>query len=522
MAGAAMEHRRAVPREFLILAGVAVLAGLVRWWRWAHTDVIFADGPRFLSIAKAVAAGDWNTVMGDDFHPLYPIAAAAAHVLVPDWETAAVMVSIAGGVLAVVGLFALTRAAFGPSVGLIAAALLALHPRAVDFTSDVQSEGLYLGLFMVSLWCGWRAISGRSSRWACAAGVCAGFAYLARPEGIGVVGVLIVLALVEVVWNGWRPGRAIGWVAALVAGVTLTAAPYVWALHQETGTFTLTRKKSIAVVLGVRDPSSLPRLRPAPSAPLPALRDSERAEKPVEPAGGLETLWQFGRKGLKAFRYESLLLLMVGLWSSRGRPGSRGRFFGAVVGAYGIVLLGLLMSAGYVSRRHWLPVLVPLLGYAAVGVPVLGNWALGWVGRLFAASAPSRLVATLAGMMFLAVPAAFEFSEPRASRHLAERHAGEFAAASPEPRVVATRRSYAAYYAQGRHLPIEPSLNTLDPERLRARGATHVILESEALDEARWETVLAQPGVTLVERFEAHGREALLLEVDSAGRREVR
>lgn len=489
------------------------LAALVRWIRWERTEVIFADGPRFLSIAKAAAAGDWAAVLQDDFHPLYPLTVAALHTIVPDWEAAGVGVSILGGVLAVACLYGLVRVAFGFSPAIVAAVIAAVHVRVVEFTSDVQSEGLYLGLFMGAVWASWRGLSERSIRWAAVAGGFAGLAYLTRPEGLGIVAVAGLVVLVEVIRRRWRLRDGIAWGAAFSVVAVLLVSPYLVAMSTQAGELTLTRKKSLSAMMGLSDETSGALRAASPSAPLPALNDPMLPPEFVPPDGLVPSLVELFRKALKTLRYDGTFLLLVGLWLARGRPTLRGRFFLALIGAYGLLLFGLMMSAGYVSRRHWLPVLVPLLGYAALAAPALGQAMLKLLRRpRWPAWAPAAL-----GLILVIGPAVYDMGQMRASRHLAERWAGERAASMSEGDVVvATRRSYAAYYARGRHLPIQPSMDTLEPKKLRDRGATHVILSGDTFDQAHWKMVLARPGVHLVERFEANGREVVLLEVEPA------
>ena len=55
---------------------------------------------------------------------------------------------------------------------------------------------------------------------------------------------------------------------------------------------------------------------------------------------------------MKALRAEGLLLLALGLFAARGRPGPRGRFFAAYAALYAFVLFGLAANSDYLSRRH--------------------------------------------------------------------------------------------------------------------------------------------------------------------------
>src|SRR5262249_1673493 len=91
---------------------LVLLAGVVRAFRLAQTAVMMTAGPTFLRLADDAANGDFTALMHHNFHPLYPLAIAAATPVLGSPERAAVAVSVAAGALAVGALYALVRRAF--------------------------------------------------------------------------------------------------------------------------------------------------------------------------------------------------------------------------------------------------------------------------------------------------------------------------------------------------------------------------------------------------------------------------
>jgi len=172
-------------RDVWGLGGILIVAGLVRAVAWSRTAVLFNDGPVFLGMAEAIRAGRWDEVLAHPFHPLYPGLVAMLAALPIDLESAAVSVSILGGLLSVVAIFCFTRRAFGREIAWLSAWTVALHPWAVDFSSDVMSDGLYAGLYLL----GFAAMASVVTRprlgMALVCGAVAGLAYLTRPEGFG-------------------------------------------------------------------------------------------------------------------------------------------------------------------------------------------------------------------------------------------------------------------------------------------------------------------------------------------------
>ena len=387
---------------------LVLLAGVVRVLRWTQTAVMMNDGPTFLRLAGYASDGDFTSLLRHPFHPLYALAIAAAKPVFGDGERAAVAISVVAGALAVGALYLLLCAAFDRRVGAIGAFLLAVHPSALELT-DVQSDALYLALFLASAALLWRAYAAGSARLAFAAGLVAGLAYLTRPEGLGTLVVGVALCALEVARRHWSVSQAARVAGALVLGGVLTMAPYVAFLSARSGGLVLTGKKSVTGVLGLSavrawlstgSPEYQP---PKPLDPLLAERpDLVRPEKGVKPfrvapvkrgfAKYPDALLRLGRSTRKALRPELLALLALGLWSARGRPGPRGRFFGAYAALYAFVLFGLAANSGYVSRRHVFPPAALCFGYAALGVLVIAD-GLGRLPRVGARLAPAARLA---------------------------------------------------------------------------------------------------------------------------------
>ena len=239
-------------RERRWLAALLVLAAGLRILAWLRTVAIFDDGPLFIYIAEAMAAGDWQGVFLHPYHPLYSAAVAVMSSLTGDFESAAVVVSIAAGTAAVALLYAFLRDTFDPRTALVGATILAIHPHFVDLTSDVQSDGLYMALLLGALVLLWRALDRASVAHAFGTGLVGGAAYLTRPEGLGVVLLGGMAALVLVLRREWRPARAAAWTALLLFGLAIPMAPYVGAIHAETDQWRLTQKKSVLAMAGIQ------------------------------------------------------------------------------------------------------------------------------------------------------------------------------------------------------------------------------------------------------------------------------
>jgi len=469
------------------LVSLVVLAAALRWLQWSRSVTIFNDGPLFLAIARSIAAGDWNAALAQPHHLLYPALIAAGHGVGLDWETAGAAVSVLAGSAAVALAFLLMHDLFGPPAAWIGTVVLAVHSRAVEYASDVQTDGLYLALFLAGAWLVWRAWRSGSARLATLGGVASGLAYLVRPEGIGLVAVAAALACLAWLRSGWSSSQALRWVFAVAVAAALCAAPYAIALERHTGAWTLSQKKSVGGLLGAGAPPRITSSPTAAASPAPPWSVGGRADRgddglavvsaqsPSERA--LAAARMLGRTARSALRYGPLVLLVAGLIAARGRPSHRGVFSLVLLAAYGSVLYALTYQHGYVSRRHALPPMVPLLGYVGLGAIALG--ALAARGRSGRAAA---LAAVFAGVVVLGELASQR--EPRREEERAARAVAEWLRDHAEPGPLAAARLRLGYYAGMPYIPLSRVDDASLGAFLEQAGVRYVLVDDPAEVEA--------------------------------------
>lgn len=479
---------------------LAALALASRWWSWQQTAVVFNDGPRYLRQAQAILDGQWAVALTEPYHPLYAVLASGVASLGVGLEDAAAWVSITAGSAAIVVLFALLRDAFGSPYDWLGALLAAIHPRAVEFSSDIQSEGVYLAFFLLAVWLGWRALERGSPRDAAATGVAAALAFWTRPEGIGVAMGAAVLAP----WWAWRAewglARTTRWLAALGVAVLVGVGAYTVALHVATGEWRATQKKVVLApatlpasaapsgatkeAMPVREPPALRTLRPRTGATL---------------AAAIDDLWTTARSTARPVVLVGFAIALIAL---RGRCGRRGLWLLGLAAAYCVLLMWLLLTAGYVSRRHILPPLLPLFGYAALGLATLWAYTGGRAQRLRRLASPAPLLI----VAMLAVP--FQI-QPRRIDKLAERNAAEWLAAQPPGAAsdaVAGIGGRIGYYARRPMIDFRGFGAAELPDAFITHGVDFAIS-----DRAEWIAVLKRdPRFEIVHEAEAAGHRAFV------------
>lgn len=521
-------------RAVLALVGVLAVAAGMRAIAWSNTAVLFNDGPIFLAMAAALREGHVERVLDHPQHPLYPALVAAVEGLGLAPETAAVCVSLGGGLLAIAAIFRLAWSRFGPACAWGSAWLVALHPWAVDFSADVMSDGLYMGLHLAALALLIELLERPRAGRAAGFAFVAGLAYWTRPEGLSLFVIAVLAGGLRRLGSG-REGHGLRRVLAASLGVGLLFVVALRAAEWRAGDgVALSQKKSVGTLLeGGPSPEALARDRaerrarrddpaalPLPESSIRVDSEPERERPEPTPAGLVRVVGRVVATAVSALRHEVALLALIGaVLLRRGRvehPRARTdtRAYEQVVavslGLHALLLVLLVWGAGYVSRRHALVpglALVPLAVGAAIsgldrvwvrfgrraGLSGAGRDAEGSpTGRTAGFAGPRGLMGRdrriVCSVLVVLLALAWGPRDLRARRvdRLAERRAAEWLAASGQPeRPVAAQKRRTAYYAGATFVPLPDGRDGTLERQLRGRRAGYVIIDRAKLSDHR-------------------------------------
>jgi hypothetical protein len=424
----------------LRLGVLLLLATLLHTWLIARTELVARDGVGFIRYALLLEQHPWREVVAREHqHPLYPIMVLALslpvrHFLGTSCTSLALSAQLAAamaGILLVIPMYFLGRTLFDRRVGFWAAALFQCLPVAARVTADALSDALCLFLVAMALWLGARALA-RASVWRFAlCGLCAGLAYLTRPEGIlPLVAVAAALLAMQATTAWCRPWpRWTICATSLTLGTLLAAGPFVAATGR------LTNKPTAHTIAQGNEEAG--HGQRATGLPL--------AVSWIGPAGkgpGIGWgLWAVASETIRAFQYLAFLPALAGLWCCRAR-------FGGQPGFWVLLTLCVLLSAvlvrmaavvGYVSERHvLLLVLCGSFGAAAAALQ-LADWLALHSGRRWLATT-LLIVLTGFGLPVL--------TKPLHANEAGYRTAGAWLAAHARPAdPILDYRFYAYFYA---------------------------------------------------------------------------
>ncbi len=478
----------------LVALSVAVRLGLA-----AVTQAIHSDGPEYVRVAERYAAGDFDGALAHPYHPLYPLLLALARAVVADWEWAGMLVSALLGGAAVVPLWLSARRVFGEDGATAAGLLFALHPYAAELSAAVLTTGTYLFFALWAMELADRAVRGGSATWTFAAGICAGAAYLTRPDGLLLYPAAGIAVSVALILGRGVPGfsrRFLLHAGALATAFVLVAFPYQLALREAAGHWVWTGKMSSTQLL--------PRVIEEFHVDTIPSDHQQRIQAwfatPVlqrVPVAAARLAWETTRA-----LHLPALLLPLGLWAWwRRRAGDRWRSGGALL-VFPLVLLSALLyfsvTQGRESKRYTTPIAALLLVWSGGGAVALAGLltrrsrgeadpspavrdTLGTPPP--SADAASPTARALAGVLSVAAVllAVFALRVPGKEK-AGERLAGVWIrarAAAAVPRIL-TRMDRVVFYAGGEYLAVT-SNHRLDGDslvrRIRAEQVQYVVID---------------------------------------------
>jgi len=305
-------------RSPIAAAAVAALLALgVRGAVIAQGPDLPPDGVFDLEIARDLQAGRVREAVLRRFHPLEgALAAGVATILDREADEACGLVvsALAGALAAFFAALAASELvgeeaapAARTFAALSAGLLVAAHPALARSAATVWSYSLSHAAVAFALWTSARARARSASGRALDAGLGAGTAYLARPDGLVVLAGLFVASFLP--RKGDKKFLA---PVALLLGFLLLAAPYLIALRAATGEWRLTLKKDERHLVGMRDLQAPPPPR-RPDDDLGAILSRDEGREDPEETGLVASALYVLRRSSTTIHPLLLVLGAVGL-----------------------------------------------------------------------------------------------------------------------------------------------------------------------------------------------------------------
>ena len=362
----------------------------VRIYLSFFTYVIKNDSVAFMQIAKYFASGDFSSGLGHDYHPLYSLIMAALYKIVPNMELSGTIVSVFFGTLTVIVFYLIGKNIFDRKISFVSSIILAFHPYAVRFSTDIISESTYFFFFISALGSGYFAITNRKLLLFVLTGICSALAYLARPEGIGIIVIVASWCAfkdcinIKVLWK-----EKLVSILVLVVSFLVFSMPYLVYIKKETGNWRLTKKKALTqiaagtVSIG-KNNDSLVEEEGDKNKSLPGNIIKQTIAEKSNFNKQISSILHIVKKYISSFHPVLFMFFIFGVikWSRIRKKQLFGFYIITVIAFYLFILhrLSITYLSGhdgvlmYPSRRHLMPLVIPAIFCVGIGIHTTGVW----------------------------------------------------------------------------------------------------------------------------------------------------
>ncbi|HBC76533.1 MAG TPA: hypothetical protein DC017_17110 [Candidatus Wallbacteria bacterium] len=249
--------------DMALMALLALVAFGIRLYFLQFYEVISADGISYISIAKDFITGR-GLAAATHYPPFYPILLGLASTVYHDFEAAGLAVSVIMGSLLVIPVYLLGLEFFDRRVGFAAAVLAVSWPALRYWSTAVMTQGTYITLLLLGVYCLWLAYKKGGFGPGILAGAFFAGAHLTRSEGVLVLAAAIAVLVIFTIINKLPPAKLL-YVLLSVAVFFLLCSPYLVMLHELTGKWQLTGKSKIAIADALSEYLGRPDIKHDPS-----------------------------------------------------------------------------------------------------------------------------------------------------------------------------------------------------------------------------------------------------------------
>jgi 4-amino-4-deoxy-L-arabinose transferase-like glycosyltransferase len=450
---------------------------------------------------------------------------AVMYKVIPDMEISGTIVSVSFGTLTVIVFYLIGKSVFDRKISFVSSVILALHPYAVRFSVDIISESTYFFFFISALGLGFFAIIKRKYYLFALAGISSAFAYLARPEGIGIIFIvagwciLKDLTRFKVVWK-----EKIVSILIITVSFFVFSLPYFVYIKNERGYWSLTKKKDLSQVVGVdvmlgsggsKKSNNLKKEMGDEHAKMKNVSRDAKTDAKLNKQGSNKSTTSSDRnitkqnthirieltklkidvnsilyileRYLTTFHPFLFLFLIIGVikWTRVKKVRYFGFYIVSIIVLYLLVLYRLNISAPspfqYPSRRHLIPLVIPAIFCVGIGVHVTGSWIheklqfgklkSGLRGRLRNVWMVQLLILMIIVSVLLP-----KTLKPQRSDKLGIKEVGQWIRENsnkPSPAILSISARN-AYYAGGTHVQVDSINNALS--NARAKKVDYILI----------------------------------------------
>ena len=248
-------------RPWPALPIIAAVGLLLRLFFMRYRFAVAFDEVNYLKLGVSGYLNGLGDILHTYWSPLLPALISFSCHFFEDYELAGRTVSMLAGTALVIPIYFLGKFVYDKNVGILAAGFVAIFPPLAFQATQVLTEPVYMLSGTCAMLFGLRMLKRYSAGFALLVGIFSGLAYLAHPQGIGFLIMLLFWVIFASLSKRFliRPVRVIWLTVPLIFAFLSVSAPYLLYLKHVTGRWTLSAKANANMQMdapknGVEDP----------------------------------------------------------------------------------------------------------------------------------------------------------------------------------------------------------------------------------------------------------------------------
>jgi len=345
------------------LPALLVLTLALRTLSAKMPDPIRNDSVYYIACAQNLASGDLPTAVRNQGPNVYPVILLAIHKLGVDYESGGKFWGVLVSTATLLPLVGLARRQFGRPVAMVTGFLYAVHPRFIEWGSEIIRDPTFWLSFVLTLYFLRRGLESRPWAWRLAAGISLAFAIHLRIEGW----LLLLPVAANIIPNcrlgGFRQYASVVPRLLLLLGVPAAALLTLnLAIFRDNPQWARLDHVFDAVT---RSWSETQNSGPAKAGPAVAVHPRSPSHQAVN----------YLKKVVKGVDPWLILPMCLGLYRLRRRWRAPEHASVLVMsGTIYALIVVYLIRHGEINTRYTMAAVLTLLPYAAYGLFVLLNW----------------------------------------------------------------------------------------------------------------------------------------------------
>jgi 4-amino-4-deoxy-L-arabinose transferase-like glycosyltransferase len=229
--------------NWLRLSGLTSLAFCIRLLMVKYSWGLDGDGVWYATLGKNLVAGDFKAGLSAYWPPLYPFLVGISSLVIHDLEFAGRFVSVLTGSLLVIPVYYLCLRLYGRPAAFVGGLLIATQVLLITASTSLMADATYVFLLISAIVLGLFSLGKARGHLFLLTGLAFAASYLVRPEAIAYIGLVTLLALAGRLYNKRVSRKQIILnCVLLLTGFLLLAGPYLFYIHERTGTWTISQK----------------------------------------------------------------------------------------------------------------------------------------------------------------------------------------------------------------------------------------------------------------------------------------